>query len=133
MLAAELMDWTRHERARQTRGSVLHATRGRSRVCLWCYYGVGVVVRRAARRDEAEPDIVEALTDAGAVVTRLSQEGIPDLLILHPSGVFMLFEVKTGKGKLTKAQKEFNAANSKGPLAVVRTPAEAVGAMRSLV
>ena len=90
-------------------------------------------MRRAARRDEAEPDIVEALTDAGAVVTRLSQEGIPDLLILHPSGVFMLFEVKTGKGKLTKAQKEFNAANSKGPLAVVRTPAEAVGAMRSLV
>ena len=44
MLAAELMDWTRHERARQTRGSVLHATRGRSRVCLWCYYGVGVAV-----------------------------------------------------------------------------------------
>ena len=90
-------------------------------------------MRRAAKRDYAESDIVTALEEAGAVVTRLSQEGIPDLLVLHPSGLFMLFEVKTGKGKLTKAQKEFNAANCKGPLAVVRTPAEAVGAMRSLV
>ena len=90
-------------------------------------------MRRAAKRDYAESDIVTALEEAGAVVTRLSQEGIPDLLILHPSGVFMLFEVKSGRGRLTKAQKIFNAANSKGPLAVVRTPAEAVGAMRSLV
>ena len=90
-------------------------------------------MRRAAKRDYAESDIVAALEEAGAVVTRLSQEGIPDLLVLHPSGMFMLFEVKSGKGRLTKAQKEFNAANSKGPLAVVRTPAEAVGAMRSLV
>ena len=90
-------------------------------------------MRRAAKRDAAEPDIVDALIDAGAVVTRLSQEGIPDLLVLHPSGMFMLFEVKSEKGGLTKAQKLFNAANCKGPLAVVRTPAEAVGAMRSLV
>ena len=89
-------------------------------------------MRRAAKRDYAESDIVTALEEAGAVVTRLSQEGIPDLLLLYQN-VFMLFEVKSVRGRLTKAQKEFNAANSKGPLAVVRTPAEAVGAMRSLV
>ena len=93
---------------------------------------MGVVVRRAAKRDEAEPDIVEALIDAGAVVTRLSQGGLPDLLVLYRD-TFMLFEVKSGRGKLTKAQKEFNAANSKGPLAVVYTPNQAVDAMRSLV
>ena len=90
------------------------------------------VVRIAAKRDANEADIVEALEDAGAIVTRISQPGLPDLLLLYQN-VFMLFEVKSGRGKLTKAQKVFNADNCKGPLAVVRTPAEAVGAMRSLV
>ena len=89
-------------------------------------------MRIASKRDANEADIVEALEDAGAIVTRLSQGGLPDLLVLCRD-TFMLFEVKSGRGKLTKAQKLFNAANSKGPLAVVRTPAEAVGAMRSLV
>ena len=89
-------------------------------------------MRIASKRDANEADIVEALEDAGAIVTRISQAGLPDLLVLF-RGVFLLLECKSGRGKLTKAQKEFNAANCKGPLAVVRTPAEAVGAMRSLV
>ena len=89
-------------------------------------------MRRAAKRDYAESDIVTALEEAGAIVTRISQSGLPDLLVLF-HGVFLLLECKSGRGKLTKAQKIFNAANCKGPLAVVRTPAEAVGAMRSLV
>ena len=62
--------------------------------------------RRNAKRDISEPEIVEALTKAGATVHRVSGTGIPDLLIGF-RGKTYLAEAKTGKRKLNENQMKF--------------------------
>lgn len=53
--------------------------------------------RHARRRDENEPDIVEAFRDRGCSVTLLDGAGVPDLLVgLH--GRTWLVEVKLPLG-----------------------------------
>lgn len=101
--------------------------------------------RRAAGRDSNEPDIVAALEAAGASVTRLSAEGVPDLLVGY-RGASHLLEVKhlsatgktvrrTSQGKRpdaegrTKAQADWWAAWRGSPPVIVRTPAEALAAI----
>lgn len=75
--------------------------------------------RYAARRDHAEKAIVEALRAVGADVTRISGEGAPDILVRF-RGIFVGgYEIKTGKGKRTKAQQ-----SSQWP--ILRDPAEAL-------
>lgn len=95
----------------------------------------GVIhTRRAARRDIAEPPIVEALEAAGAWVQRQAN---PDLLVVYRERLFGL-EVKSSNhapDKRQKAQAKFLAemARLRAPVYVVRTPEEAlraIGAMR---
>jgi hypothetical protein len=52
------------------------------------------LLRRNAKRDDSEPEIVEALQRAGASVQRLSGKDIPDLLIGW-RGSTLLMECKT--------------------------------------
>jgi hypothetical protein len=91
-------------------------------------------MRRAARVDENQPSIVQALQDAGCCVLDLSAvgRGRPDLLVSAPAFPFTLYllEVKNpDKPKadqaLTPAQVKFHAA-WKGDIHIVRTPAEAL-------
>lgn len=57
----------------------------------------------APMRDKNEPEIVEALEAVGASVTRISHQGVPDLLVGY-RGVTKLIEVKNGKAKLNPNQ-----------------------------
>lgn len=63
-------------------------------------------MRQAAKRDGNESEIVSALEAVGCVVHRLSQKGIPDLLVGR-QGVTYLLEVKERKGALTDDQETF--------------------------
>lgn len=84
--------------------------------------------RRAAKRDESEAAIVDALKAAGARVWRLSQP--LDLLVGH-QGRFLLLECKTGKRKVKPTQDATIAdCHRKGlPVYVVRTPEDALQAI----
>lgn len=103
------------------------------------------IFRRAAGRDSNEAAIVDALVAAGASVTRLSAEGVPDLLV-GIAGRTYLLEVKhlsatgrtvrrTSQGKRpdadgrTAAQAAWWAAWRGAPPVIVRTPAEALAAI----
>jgi len=66
------------------------------------------IKRHDAKRDKNEPVIFEALQLAGAMPIRLSEKGLPDLMVLFRGDVYLL-EVKTPKGKLTPAQIDFSA------------------------
>ena len=80
--------------------------------------------RRAAKRDDAEPEVVEALTQLGASVVRLSGRDVPDLLIGW-RGITLAAEVKTGKAKLKPGQASFQARWSGSPVAVLRNATDA--------
>jgi Holliday junction resolvase len=81
-------------------------------------------MRQAARRDTNETAIVTALEGVGCSVYRLSQAGIPDLLVGR-QGVTYLLEVKERKGSLTEDQETFFESWN-GCAAVVRTVEEAL-------
>lgn len=86
-------------------------------------------MRRSARRDENEKEIVAALRKVGCSVSFInSDDGVPDLVVGR-SGLNYLLEVKDGskppgKQKLKPNQLEWHA-NWKGQKAIVRTIAEA--------
>jgi Holliday junction resolvase len=63
-------------------------------------------LRRAAKRDSTEPEIIKALEAHGCGVTQLSQEGVPDLICSY-NGRWFLVECKSEKGKLTEDQADF--------------------------
>lgn len=86
------------------------------------------IPRRNAKRDANEPEIVAALVATGCKVWPLSDEGIPDLLVLSPGNKWLLLEVKrTGAaGRLTDAQIRFFNATDTAPRGVVRTAQEAL-------
>jgi hypothetical protein len=88
-------------------------------------------VRRVARVDENQAEIVKAYTDIGASVTELHRhgEGVPDLLVGW-RGVNYLVEVKNPKQDLshralTPAQKTWHA-HWRGQKAVVFTVYQAL-------
>ena len=85
---------------------------------------MGSLTRLAARRDENEAAIVQALRKAGATVELLSATNIPDLIVGY-RGQNYLLEVKTEKGKLKEGQKNW-ASHWRGQHAVVRTVDEAL-------
>ena len=86
--------------------------------------------RFSAKRDENEPEIVDALRKAGYFVSRLNGTGIPDLLVIEPGehnnsmihtvdnvedaltaaqgGFITLLEVKMPGKKLNKIQREWH-------------------------
>lgn len=84
-------------------------------------------MRHAAKRDDVEPAIVQALELAGWTVIKVSDEGFPDLVCLR-RGVIRLLECKgPGKGLTLAQQKAFPRIEAGGvPVHVVHTPAEAL-------
>jgi hypothetical protein len=92
--------------------------------------------RTAAKRDENEAHIVNLLRRCGATVVRLSEKGIPDLLVGF-AGRNYLLEVKLPLGKkggkngsdLTDDQKEFFATWRGATPFVVRDIDEALEAI----
>lgn len=85
-------------------------------------------MRRAARRDDNETEIVKALRKAGAYVCYLNQPA--DLLIGY-KGRSILLEVKDGSKppsarKLTPNEQKFHDEWTGGPLHVVTCIAEAL-------
>jgi|LakMenEpi03Aug12_release.lakeMendotaPanAssembly.Ray.scaffolds.fasta_scaffold938824_2 hypothetical protein len=91
-------------------------------------------VRRIAKTDANQPDIVSALRGVGASVCLLSQvgSGVPDLLVGF-RGINLLMEVKDGNKppssrKLTKDQEDWHS-EWRGQVVVVTTVEEAVSAL----
>ena len=91
-------------------------------------------MRRAAKVDANQGDIVRALRSVGCGVLDLSAvgKGCPDLLVVWPTAPFRqeLFEVKDGAKppsarRLTDDQVKFHAM-WKGVIHVVTSPAEAL-------
>lgn len=87
--------------------------------------------QQAARRDSNEVAIKGALEAIGATVVQISQKGLPDLLVGFRGDTYLL-EVKTAKGKLTKAQIEFGAAWQGKPVHVVRSVEDALAVLHAL-
>lgn len=91
-------------------------------------------MRHAAKRDDSEPGIIQALELAGWTVIPISDTGAPDLLCCR-RGVIKLLECKTeGRGLTPAQQKTF--ARIQGAMVtvhVVRTPEEALYAVRAPV
>jgi hypothetical protein len=99
-------------------------------------------VRYAKQRDKNEPAIVKALVAAGATVTRISEMGVPDLLVGFRGDTFLL-EVKRPVGPrggrrpkggldergLAKTQVEWWAKWTGRPPVVVTSPEEALAAI----
>lgn len=64
-------------------------------------------MRRAAKRDRVEVEIVRLLRASGFSVEFLSGDGVPDLLCGR-GGLTVLIEVKTGNKKLRPSQVEWH-------------------------
>lgn len=87
--------------------------------------------RHAAKRDDNEPAIVDALREAGCLVERVNGVGVPDLIVWSPRRRCVVFlEVKGAKSRrrLSDAQKAFRDTwgNAGALVFVVSTPAEAL-------
>lgn len=88
-------------------------------------------MRRAARVDANQEQIVSALRACGATVRVVTQgDGIPDLLVGY-RGYTILMEVKDGRKppsarKLTEEEEKFFANWTGGMLAIVNSVEEAL-------
>ena len=79
-------------------------------------------MRRAAKRDQNEPEIVQELREAGWLVMYLDKF---DLLIWHPTQRRLrMVEVKTETGALKPSQEKMIAEG--WPLEIVRTKEQAL-------
>lgn len=84
-------------------------------------------MRRAAKVDQNQEEIVTALRSAGATVQSLAPigKGCPDLLVSFRQGMFLL-EVKSGKEQPNELQRKWHIA-WQAPVYVVRSAEEALG------
>jgi hypothetical protein len=92
-------------------------------------------MRRAAKIDANQPDIVQALRALGAFVQPLHTVGggCPDLLASF-QGRTLLIEVKaSAKHRLTPDQQVWHASWTGGPLAIVTDVEGAIRAARGLI
>ena len=87
-------------------------------------------MRRAAKRDGNECEIVTALRGAGYAVERLSAPGLPDLLVAK-AGRMHLLEIKAKGGSLTAAQRSW-MQHWPAAVWVVTSPEEALEAVSVL-
>jgi hypothetical protein len=91
-------------------------------------------MRRAARVDDNQQEIVRALRAEGAYVRVISQgDGLPDLLVGF-RGQTLLLEVKDGnktpsQQKLTDAEQKFFAEWTGGQLHIVRSVEQALAVL----
>jgi hypothetical protein len=93
------------------------------------------VTRHHVKRKDAGHDrIVAALLASGAIVVDLSNvgAGVPDLMVGR-GGRTWLLEVKEEKGALRASQVAFLARWRGGPVALVRTPREALEAVQAVL
>ncbi|NBS67728.1 hypothetical protein EBT31_02295 [bacterium] len=92
-------------------------------------------MRRAARVDDNQEQIVKALRSIGATVRVVTQgNGLPDLLVGY-RGQTVLMEVKDGKKppsarKLTEAEQKFFDEWRGGLLVVVESIDDAIDALK---
>lgn len=98
------------------------------KILIFEYSVRGAMKTRFARTDANHAAIVLALRQAGCDVVSLAAlgHGIPDVLtsdVGHRRWVLM--EIKTPRGRLTSAEREFHA-RIRGPLVVVRSVADAL-------
>jgi hypothetical protein len=82
-------------------------------------------MRRAAKRDRVETEIVKALRHAGFSVEYLSGTDIPDLL-LGKNRVCALAEVKTGNKPLRQGQAQWHRDWQGFPPFILRSLEDAV-------
>jgi hypothetical protein len=92
-------------------------------------------MRRAARRDHGEGDIIKAMREAGAYVKVINDEGLFDLLVSYkgPSGRHhcLMLEVKDGAKppsarRLTDAEQKFHDEWPGDNLYIVNSVEEAI-------
>lgn len=93
-------------------------------------------MRRAARRDSNEPEVIAALRNAGAFVKAINDEGAFDLLVWHQNCGTLLLEVKDGKKppsarKLTTAEQAFHDSWPGGNLFIVNSVEEALALLKN--
>ena len=93
------------------------------------------MARRAARIDDNQTAVVNALRYSGCKVQSLASvgNGCPDLLVLYV-GRLILLEVKDGSKPpsaraLTPDQRDWHANWARAPLSVVTSPEEALAAL----
>ena len=84
--------------------------------------------------DANQEDIVNALERVGAKVYDASQAGggFPDLVVGYQSCLYLL-EVKTGKSKLNKKQRDFHEKWKGCNTFVVRSPIQALEAIGAVL
>ena len=92
-------------------------------------------MRRAARRDANEQDIIKAMREAGAYVKAINDEGLFDLLVSY-RGETLLIEVKDGAKppsarRLTDAEQKFHDEWPGADLYIVNSVEEAVALLRT--
>lgn len=87
-------------------------------------------MRRAAKSDRNQAEIVDALRKAGVSVQSLHRVGggVPDLMCARERRDAVLMEVKRPGGKLNELQKKWRYL-WRGHIHVVTTPLEALHAM----
>jgi len=83
-------------------------------------------MRRAAKRDMNEAEIVAALREAGHLVVQLDKF---DLLVQRQDGRVVMLEVKNDRGRVTDSQREMMDAGWR--LHIVRNPEEALTVVES--
>ena len=96
------------------------------------------LMRRSAKRDANELEIVAALENCGCLVQRLSGGGVPDLMVWAPlvdDGKIVLIEIKMPKQRARKnpLQQAWRGKwrTAGAPVFVVETVEEAIKIVRS--
>jgi hypothetical protein len=92
-------------------------------------------MRRAARRDDNERDIIKAMRECGAFVKAVNDEGAFDLLVWY-NGHTLLLEVKDGSKppsarRLTDAEQKFHDEWPGNNLYIVNSVQEALDLLKT--
>jgi hypothetical protein len=98
---------------------------------------LGKIMRRAARRDDNEKQIIDALRRCGAYVKAINDDGTFDLLVAYNKRTFLL-EIKDGDKapsarKLTDAEQKFHDEWPNDNLYIVTSVDEALALLIAAV
>jgi hypothetical protein len=98
---------------------------------------LGKIMRRAARRDDNEKQIIDALRRCGAYVKAINDDGTFDLLVAYNNRTFLI-EIKDGAKspsarKLTDAEQKFHDEWPNDNLFIVNTVDEALALLIAAV
>jgi hypothetical protein len=87
-------------------------------------------LRRAAKRDDVEAEILDAWKAAGGDYICINAKGKPDVLLWHQITGFLLVENKSRHGKMTPAQIDWQTL-WRGPKPVIlRSVQDAMALLR---